>query len=402
MINGKGVAAVKSCFPMQTFASNKNLSLAKSRNMSNVKTFSNLIHPSETKPVFDVLSKRKSIALINVNSCAKKAVKYRNLNKLNKKIIIIKIESTWGNSSEITLSSLAIYDEQKKPIPVTNISSIPDPSNLSSLDGILTETYHRQNHKSFCEKFEKGFSIILSIENMYEPKVIRILNSFEKLNSAVKCVSIYEGTSLVSRGIIPQQFGTNLQLVKNEFESYKMMILPKVKAFTDQYGILPIKPVTQIDIQVLETYNNVNKLGINGIDLVDIHGQLVSCEDISEIHVNGVENAVNRSLLLRPNKETNDFHDMFLSDVIQGQIPSITFILKKPMYISKVFIWNFNAERRSLRFGIKKVKIRENGKCIWCGKIPIGTGKVFNLEKTVQCAVLHEVPENMIHIEIQN
>ena len=340
----------------------------------------------------------------------KTAVKSSYLPRNGRNIISIRVENNWENASTITMYFIALFDKKKRQIKDDIfIASIPEPSSLIKLRNLLDSSYIQEEKKNFfCEFLNKDkFTILISIDQSIEIGSILIFNPPTKSQSAVKDISIFINEKFCFKGRIPQDFGIDLNLndplITNESN------LPNIEeddqenqyeiatdaVFYDDYGILPIKPIHQIKIEVLETYNcaidkliekkssDKNYVGVNGFDFYDILGNLIPNQSgnskpyhcVKEVNIRGMSDLIHCGMLLKENKVTNNKNEMLLGLMDNIQYPSFNFHFNRPICVSKISIWNFNGFGDDLCYGIKKLKIYADNKLVWLGKIPCGNGK---------------------------
>lgn len=420
---------------------------------------------------------------LNSNTNAKnKAKRFVSLPKQSRKMITIHIDSLWSTDSEtddsfetyIELAMLALLDDDNHPIPILNIATIPDSNNMEDLNKLLDMNYDKGNQifRGVYNQKTK-FSFILSIEDSYSPKTLRIWNPDAKNDYSVKDISVYEGSMLVANGTVPQQFGMNLPLIQNDYINPDLH--PKIMVYCDKFGIMPIKQIQEVQIYFTESYcmesdykkevikeiqrekeqqslkpppeeddvnvtltptpnvykqisskhnieikykkfnntpsegmeiqynfpdrftetenqhqklekinNNPLQVGLNGIDFVNLSGELLTENDIKEVTYHGMVNISNFDKLFRENKEVDDSEEMFIGDVLEGKIPYINIKFREPQYLSRIFIWNYNSDREHLYCGIKAAKVYFDGKLFWYGKIPMGVGNVHNIIHSIR------------------
>lgn len=344
----------------------------------------------------------------------------------DRNIISIRIESNWENTSKIMMYFIALFDKSNRQIISKNkeqddllyITSFPEPSSLIKLDNLLDSSYINNDQSNFfCEFFgDQKFTIYISIPRSIEVRSILIFNPPTKSESAVKDVSILVNEELCIQGQIPQDFGLSLKFDNFTFQTKendkqknkencqkKHCSIPKAITYRDDFGILPIKPVGQIKIEILETYicpikiqskENVstkikycdeNYIGVNGFDFYDILGNLISNQSgkstenclhyINEVKIRGISELIHFGMLLKEDKLTNNKDKMLLGLMDHTQYPSFNFTFNQPIYLSKILIWNFNSFSENLNCGIKKLKVYIDNKLFWFGKIFRGNGK---------------------------
>ena len=193
-------------------------------------------------------------------SLKKRGKKFATLPKQNRKMITVHIDSLWSESesndeidTNIELAMLALLDDDNHVIPISNIATIPDCDNLEDLDKLLNMSYDKGD-QIFKGKYntKTRLSFVLSIDDSFSAKTLRIWNPDSKTDFSVKDISVYEGSMLVAQGSVPQQFGMNLPLIQNDYVNPD--IHPKINVYYDKYGIMPTKQVRHVQIYFTETY----------------------------------------------------------------------------------------------------------------------------------------------------
>lgn len=341
----------------------------------------------------------------------------------DRNIISIRLESNWENTTKIMMYFISLFDKNNRQITYKNketngiiyITSYPESSSLTKLENLFDSSSIENNKTFFCEIFgNQKFTIYLSIPLSLEIGSILIFNPPTKSQSAVKDVSIYLNEELCIKGQIPQDFGLSMKFdsyafpnqeknkLTNEKNQEKHCSIPRTIAYSDDYGILPIKPISQISIEILETYNgkisvcnkennppkikysSENHIGVNGFDFFDILGNFISNQSsdskendlhfVKEAKIRGISELIHTGMLLKENKLTNNKEKMLLGLMDHTQYPSFNFTFNQPIYLSKILIWNYNGYGENLNCGIRKLRVFADNKLIWLGKIPIGGG----------------------------
>ena len=315
------------------------------------------------------------------------ATRYISMPRKDYKIISVRIDSTWGESSEIKILFLSLFDYNRKPIEIKNISSIPD---VSSLELLLNPDYYKEEGDVFCEKFYKNFTIFLAVEKDAKIQGIRIFNSSTKSPSSVKNVSIYEGNTLLVKDEVPWQFGINLMFQPDLFQGFLTSQVPKVTIYKDSYGIFPIKMASQLKISVIQTYNRDNKIGLNGFDIFDLSGKQIPNDHIQKIILSGIINHNDIEKLMKRNKISNDFNDMFQGETENDKEISFTIKFHYPEAVSIFQIWNYNAAQGNLNYGISKLKIFVDNDLIQMVRVPRGHGFTQYMTETKKAIAINE------------
>ena len=154
---------------------------------------------------------------------------------------------------------------------------------------------------------------------------------------------------------------------------------------TEESPIIFNYPDHRADNEKVEIYENQPLfIGLNGIDFINMSGELLNYIDIEEVGIHGIANFTNYDKLFRPKKETDNDEEMFSGGVVEGKIPYLNIKFKQPQYLSRILIWNYNANGDCLSYGVKAAKIYFDSKLIWYGKIPMGVGNVHNIINTIR------------------
>lgn len=427
----------------------------------------NLLKQINLKTTFNMPNKKKI-------QKTKFAVKSSCLPKIGRNIISIRFDTNWENTSEICLYFIALVDKSNHQINPLNsanqndddddnsqpvyIASLPEPSSLEKLESLLDSSYIKKENSIFCENFDdQKLTIFLSVHSSIEVGGIRIFNPTTKNQSAAKDVSIYVNAELCCKGQIPQNFGVNLKcnisaiesnlpLIQenqsktdvsnneNEFSLEDQSLIPRTIAHRDKYGLLPTTPISELKIEIIETYmglitlgeqeknsslpKNQNYVGINGFDILDLFGNPIYTNalmseskemnhsddikngSIKEVNIRGISQLINCGMLLKKKKKTNNPEEMLLGEMDRTQYPTFIFTFTKPTCISKILIWNYNGNEENLKCSVRKLKIYTNNQLFWFGKIPCCDGKITNMLKSVYSIQLYEQIPNIELIQL--
>lgn len=345
-----------------------------------------------------------------------------SLSTFQGKVYTVKIMSNWGNGPRVQLSSMALLDDTRKPLPIASISSIPSLKNPRELEKLVDRNLVKTNNEEVWaadfppENFD-SISIILMVEPIYQPHFLRVWNSHFNTESSVREILVTEGTNEVYKGEVPQGFGFDAPLAQPERHigiaaSNSSAILAELfphlapePGVVDLYGNYPRLRTKKITIEIVSTRSSEEYVALNGIDLFDYNLNIVRWRDVDDIIISNCSNFTDPARLFRVNKESVDANEMFMAETKWRASPTIEIKLSKPINLARVKIWNFNASTRSLKFGVNRIKIYANDRLIWNGVVQMGTGRVAAIGYNTTVVWLTDLPnirekENFEEVEV--
>ncbi|OHT02132.1 hypothetical protein TRFO_30894 [Tritrichomonas foetus] len=327
-------------------------------------------------------------------------------------IIQLKIISNYGEPNKLSISELDILDEHSRQIEILKVKFDP-PDNLSNTAPtellVNSDIIKTENKPEWSTNFAKlGFSILLYVQCVNSPCYLRIWNGRDKNDSNVKDVMVTVGDVIVSRTTISKDFGQVIRLSKKELPTAQLSEIDNMydkrivnPALIDKFGELSYEMVKEISFTLLENFDNSSYYCLNGIDLFDFNGEVVSTEEfIKTATVKNVELVSTVHRLFRPNKNTKDISEMFICKNTSGNKPEIVIEFYKPCTISMIRIWNGNSDEYDN--GVSRIQITVNqNNSIWRRKIKKSKGKVPGMKEFVTKIWLTDVPSLRKKIQTQ-
>ncbi|OHT02114.1 hypothetical protein TRFO_07317 [Tritrichomonas foetus] len=295
---------------------------------------------------------------------------------LHTKVLTIQIQSNWGNQTTMMLSAINVYDEKHNQIIIKSISSYPELPNPVVLERLTLTNLIKNEKDEFQTEWPPqypydSFSFIITIDDCTTPKYIRLWNSQTSQDAAAKSFAILHGTNICCEGVIPKGFGNDYELSfksKNIEESFSKQFLQELfpnsiheqLKLQDIYGNYPLHPVSKVTFEILNTHCDSKEriIGLNGIELYNENFAKITENYVDEVFVENFLSSTNRANLIRENKVSNKEVDMFMGELFSHEsesLPKIHFIMTEPVMLTKIEIWNLNAENRSLRINSGEV-----------------------------------------------
>ena len=175
-----------------------------------------------------------------------------------------------------------------------------------------------------------------------------------------------------------------------------------------EQNTLPYILFQNIRINILSNYGNKSFVGLTGLNLIDMHNQIIDIKtavsivalpkDLRTIYENKKDNRIFENIFNDTNN-TIDENNMWLT--VTNPLPYIEINFEKPMTLSKIEVWNYN-EALSLDKGTKEIEIMfdsdENRKyCIMLWK---GLGiDYYDYYQTILVEQLPEITKNTIQLK---
>jgi len=310
------------------------------------------------------------------------------------RVVTVKLFSNWGDLKEIRCSSILLLDEARLPIPVIQVSSVPSlpQATLSSLfDRVLVKTSSKDIFSAPWPSSDyDSISIIFIIASTAKPRYLRVWNPNDRPKTSVKSLSVLMGSKVCATGEIPEGFGIDVQLALTQDiqASTSIAILAELfpqfapeKSIYDKYGAFPIAKAKSLTIDVLSNWGDDVYFGFNYINIYNEDNSPIPWSEIEFVHIYNCLNYSDPSMLFKERVDNIDFTTMFIGEGrwSTGK-PSIQISFKQAVKVTAVEIMNFNAHNRSLKIGIKDIKIKNGQRLIWLGRIKQGVAKLQSLD----------------------
>lgn len=324
------------------------------------------------------------------SSCSIMLSPLEDLSKKEVEPIIYQVDlmSNWGHPDKIACSAIWFLDKERHIINPTKISSIPysTPEMLNRLSGVtlLKQEENLLWYNQWPPEETNQISLVFFLPGDQTPAYARIWNTTSLGDASVRKVSISCGKEILYIGEIPRCYGTDVQLSQqfvkptNSFEIIEELFGKKDKAniLNNKYGLMPLKPVKQVEITILDNYGVQQYFGLNAIDFYDENYESIPWSHIDDIIIKNCARFSDPKKLFKDIKETDDDSEMFVAEIDKENhaTPKISILFKNPVFISQAVFWNYNSPSRGVSIGAKYVKLSMHNSVKWCGKIKKATG----------------------------
>ena len=263
-----------------------------------------------------------------------------------------------------------------------------------------------ENNKSKnIESNMKNKTNKLSHGNLLEAPNIKPIVPEEKENNDINIIK-QNNTCLLNNNnsLKSEYFSENKISILSLSENQNMLLFTR----NSSQNTLPYILFQKIRINILTNYGNKSFVGLTGLNLIDMHNQIIDIEtavsivalpkDLRTIYENKKDNRIFENIFNDTNN-TIDENNMWLTVI--NPLPYIEINFEKPMTLSKIEIWNYN-EALSLDKGAKEIEIMfdsdENRKyCIMLWK---GLGiDYYDYYQTILVEKLPEITKKTIQLK---
>ena len=154
----------------------------------------------------------------------------------------------------------------------------------------------------------------------------------------------------------------------------------------------------KLEINILETWGDMNYLGLTGIEIFDELGMPIDVTesqilafppDVNVLPGYGTDPRTIEKLVDGQNFTNDDLH-VWLTPFTSGEDHQISINLGKFVGISMIRIWNYNKSRIHSYRGAKLVQIELDGQVIFRGEIKKAPGNVKNPEDCCEIILFSE------------
>ena len=283
--------------------------------------------------------------------------------------------SNWGDENEIRCSEIDFLDQNRLPIKVIRVTP-EDPNEDKTVFRTLAngELIKSPTTKKFVHSWSKNHKPIIinyTLDSLILPEYIRVWNSKDGKESNLRKFAVFIEEELYCIDEALDNYGVILPLilmrkeVHPEFNDIFKVVKHHEKLFDDEFGILPIPLITKLRIRLLSSYyDKSTSIGLNSIDLYDIHGNILTKDDLEELDTIGCENVLSPEQLFNNQKNTVYKNDMWYAKKLVGDYVDIIITLKKPTQIVLINIWNFNYDIESKVAGASNAVIFADDKYV--------------------------------------
>ena len=326
-----------------------------------------------------------------------------------KQVIKIKLLSNWGHKSLINLSSVCIMSGNLKVIPeiVGTIPALDDPKPLEYL--FTNSMIKGDNEEMFTTKWpvdddiDNSFTIICIVPYGMRLSLIRVWNGDANQAANAKDIEIKIASYTMFKGEIPYKFGIDFAIPDfyDGDNAGNENIISKtdekeVAVPQDSFGIFSFPKVFTITFEIVETFSNDNFFGINGFDIYDHNMNPVFEGFLRRITITGCNPLNEKRTLFRPNKISNSQDLMFLAEKTGNENPKIEIILKTPIDVALIVVWNFNFDQKCQFYrGIKRLKVNLSQKRFGRALIKKADGQIHQIvDKTTNIWFTDYIPSH--------
>lgn len=319
----------------------------------------------------------------------------------------VDILSNWGDPEKIACSAIWFLDEQRHLIKPMKISSIPFSNQevLSKLSGVSLVKGEENMiwHSKWPPEDANTITLVFFLPSNQKPEYTRIWNTTSLGDASVKKVRVLCGEEELFIGEIPRCYGTDVHLCNNFIKPAKttfsiqdiLGIKQSPAILKDKYGIIPLKPIKQVEISILANYGGQQYFGLNALDFYDENYEIIPWSEIDDIKIKNCANFTDPKKLFKDIKETCDDNDMFAAefDKEKKTIPKISILFKNPVFVSQIVFWNYNGCARGTIIGAKYVRISMHNVSKWSGKIKKGLSVKENVGAIATAIWLIDIDE---------
>lgn len=313
------------------------------------------------------------------------------LQKISVKVQL-RLLSNWGNQDKLSISSISLFDPEKHKISA--LDCLLSSSNIiqGDFNKLLNEVLDKSNSPDLFTiswpPHGEYATITFFIPNESKFSGIRIWNASTNQDQGVRNVEVYLDDVFISKEEVPSGFGFNKYGLGQNYHinhaSSSTALLRELfpdkcsePPLEDMFGAYPLEDTKSLFFIPLATFNNDIRFGINGIEIYDQSNKLIPFSQISDIRIKNCVKVGDLDTLFRENKESNNAFDMFLADARDWRSPpEIQVVFQKSMRVTRICFLNFNGNNPSVRAGISALRIKNDKRSIWLGKLNMGSGLV--------------------------
>ena len=305
-------------------------------------------------------------------------------------VFTVVIESNWGSPDTVTLASVSFLNIERRQIPTLKVTSFPELPESANVSSLMNPTLVKDSvfTTRWPPEYGQSISIVFIVERSECPHYMRIFNPSGMGDACTKNVTVKYGADVVFQGEVPKSFGLDGKLApiditgREDSQTVLEELFPKMRkepTYEDKYGSYPVEEVTTLNFEIVSNYSkecSENNCGLNGIELFDYEGKLVTMDDVEEIVVDSAKCLSHPSVLLREDKMTTDWEQMLFMSVNWTKPPTLKVTLKHQVKLAMIKIWNFNASKRTLDYCVRQLRVRNGSKLLWSGRLPKGKGSL--------------------------
>lgn len=314
----------------------------------------------------------------------------------------IRIFSNYGHPSLISCSEIDVLNEKRQTIPISTIKIEPkrnapnniliESSNRRSLTRSRSETnlnlndFSKLTNGSIMEKNEseywhaewppqfpmKYIDVVVIVKTSSQIDSLRIWPNKFDTSQNFKHVSIFLDQNLLyDNDELANEFGIVIPLQMFDMEGKSRIIGSRQQIHvSDDFGILPVKAINDIEIGFLQSYSSKAYFGLQQIILFDSEGDAIDLESKGLIQCFncGNDSAKDVKSIFSNNEPAYNFK--WIGELNKDSKISIKFA--DDIIISAVAFVTLPENAEQISLGVKQIKIKFNGFNVWCGMINRG------------------------------
>jgi len=167
--------------------------------------------------------------------------------------------------------------------------------------------------------------------------------------------------------------------------------------------VIPVSPSGQIlELIVHSTWGDQNYVGLNGLELWNIKGEIIKISSISskDFKVNKLDPRSKLGNIVNGNYNTSDDLQTWVAELAKRK-SKITLEFERVQKIAMIRVWNYNRNRVHAKRGVRHLEMRLDQKVIFSNEIVCGQGDkstpavepiIFTTEEEVFDRIAHNDP----------
>lgn len=341
--------------------------------------------------------------------------------KTNSNEIRIRVFSNYGNPSFISCSEIDIINQERQKVQILSIKlepkrnavdemindsrkkqGIPKSSSANNLNNLfdfskLTNGSVMEGdeydywHAAWPPEFPmKYVDIVINVKSKSLIDSLRIWPNKNDTTQNFKHISVFLDQHLLFDNEIENEFGLVIPLHKFDSQGNSRIIgfREEINHVTDDYGIIPVKAITKIEIDFLQSYRCSDQFGLQMIKFYNSDGdpidvttkgliECINCGDESTKTIDSVFSTKELDPTFKWICELNN-DSKILVKFLEATIISAIMFITLPESFSHIDL------------AIKQVRIKSNGINTWCGKIDRGDNNLENARARTNIIFLYD------------
>ena len=298
------------------------------------------------------------------------------------RVVKVRVHSNYGHPTTVSCSEMDVLGTNRRRLNILSVAAEPIKQDKAVLSRLVNgKLFKTTESECWTAKWPPeppliSFEIGLMVNGSEDIHSLRIWPVEHDLTQNIRHVSVLLDRKVVFDGELKADFGNVISL---SMEDEGVLRSERCQKIRDSFGVLPVKPISQMSIEVLRAYAGNKEFGLRHIRLYDKNGEWF------DVRETGVIEAIDCGNVEPPIQLFYDPQEVLQEGVRRklwkGELHSgsrIVVRFREPTQITAVLIIALKPVPGPVDIGVKHVRITTDGIRRWTGRMKHDVPKFYD------------------------